>query len=187
MPEGAKIIWILFGDMSGFEPDIGKLKSAYQYHNSVVTDHGYTLGIPDYLQSKQTFLNLIGDTATHGFVWHSHGVYDSHGEPRGFLADKDQQSIKPGDLVRKSPNMEFAALFGCAIAKDTTTYDAWKRACGLQGFQGATGRFESRLRADVIRTWFWGGRYGGESTRFAMKPGAQEFAQFEFPRWVEKL
>ncbi len=187
MSEGAKTIWILFGDMSGFESDVVKLKSAYKFHNSVVTDTGYTLGIPDYLQSKQAFQNLIGDTATHGFVWHSHGVYDRNGEPRGFLADKDKQLIKPSDLARKSPNMEFAALFGCAVAKDTAAYYAWKRACGLQQFQGAIGSFESRLRSDVMKTWFWGARYGDESNRFAMKPGAQEFALHEFPRWVEKL
>lgn len=181
MDERAKIVWVLFGNMTDFESDIDRLKNAYRSHRSTLRDRGYTLGIPNYPQSKDTLSRLLGgDDASRAVVWHSHGASGRWG-PRGHLVDRDGSEITPADIVALHIKLEFAALFGCSIAKDTRMLNEWRKAFGVAEHTGPPGSFESRMIADTRVTWFWGMRYG------RMEPPAQRFAQYEFPRWVRRL
>lgn len=185
MAAGAKVIWILFGNMSGFEEDIARLKNAYRAHRSVVEGLEYTLGIPERPQTQRSLKTLLVDVATRALVWHSHGAYNSSGEPKGHLVDRNSVEVKPSDVDGRRNTLEFAALFGCGIAKSEAMLRAWKRALGLDRYAGSNGSVEGRMYADTGRTWFWGKRYS--SGRFGREPAAQKFAQYEFPVWMKKI
>lgn len=180
MSEGARIIWVLFGEMTDFESDVDKLKDAYRRHSRVAAERGYTLGLPKYFQTKRTLLALLGDRATRALIWHSHGAYTGWG-PKGNIVDREKVEISPADLESLGLQLDFAAVFGCAIAKDAERYKAWKRALGLARHPGGYGTFASRMIADTEKTWFWGRRYG------RLEPAAQKFAEYQFPRWVADL
>lgn len=129
MGEKAKIVWILFGDMHGFEDSISTLRNIYKRYERSLQAKGYTLGMPKILSSKRGFLYHISVPATWALVWHSHGKYNLHSQPKGNIVDIDQQVIRPTDVKLASPNLHFVGLLGCGMAVQKS---AWLQAFGLK-------------------------------------------------------
>jgi hypothetical protein len=179
MAECAKIVWIMFGNIERFESDVEQLKKAYRGHKGSADNCGYTLGIPDYPQTKSSLRTLLQDRATRGLVWHSHGA-GTMGGFTGQIITSPMEPLSAGDLSGWNLKLEFAALFGCGIAKDSATLGSWKRAFGLDRYGGNNGSFESRFVADTVSSWFWGQKAN-------VKASAQRFAEHELLLWLKRL
>ncbi|WP_454063410.1 hypothetical protein [Candidatus Nitrospira salsa] len=137
MAEKTKIVWILFGDMHDFENAIPTLRSIYKRYEKDLQNKGYTLGMSKDLTSKRGLLSHISDPSTWALVWHSHGEYNNFNQPKGNIADKDGQVIRPTDVKGASPNLKFVALLGCGM---TVQKSAWLQAFGLKKFSDSNRR-----------------------------------------------
>jgi hypothetical protein len=74
---GAKVIWILFGNMDGVEARRLQLEAIYRRQLPAAEAKGYTLGFSQPQgTSTKAFIQLIKDPATYMFIWHSHGTGD---------------------------------------------------------------------------------------------------------------
>jgi hypothetical protein len=125
MPQ-AKMIWILFGDLVGFDDYRAALTEHYELHRSACGEKGYYLG---YSQpqgtSKIGFLNHLRDDATYAIVWHSHGTNERRdsrtGEvlvDRGSIVAADDLTISPAEIGPVSTNLRAIALWGCLVGRN---------------------------------------------------------------------
>lgn len=144
MSDGARIIWVLFGDcrdpitLKPCTKYVQRVREAYLHKKPALEKKGYTLGFGHQpFTSKHAFLYLLGDDSCYGMIWHSHG------EKHGWLQDAEGHLIYPSDVKRVSKNLQFAALWGCSVG--LASYD-WTHALGLRARfpQDGTRRFAAQ-------------------------------------------
>jgi hypothetical protein len=124
----AKMVWVLFGNMSNLDDLRSKVATAYLRHKQKLDEKGYYLGIPPMPgTSKHGFLNYIADDTTHAVVWNSHGNLGGR-FPDGALVAADNQAITPTDVARVSKNLRAVALWGCLMGR----VQGWRESFRLQ-------------------------------------------------------
>ena len=128
MSEGAKTIFVLFGDIRDrngkpLDAYARRLREAYDQWKPKLAAKGYNLGYGSQpYASKQAFLFLLGDDSCHAMIWHSHG------NALGQLSDVQGLAISPSDIKKVSKNLQFAALWGCDVGRSGFE---WRRVLGL--------------------------------------------------------
>ena len=186
MAEGAKIIWVLFGDIKTLNGKPAtkyqqRIVTAYRRHEKQLNSKGYTLGFgSEPYCSKKAFLYLLAERATFGMIWHSHG--NRLGQLTGGLGE----TISPGDIVDVSENLHFAAIWGCDIQH--SAYE-WRRVLNLNKKypQDSGKRFASHPGAIFDQDYDLGS--------FAMEPPPVQFIDtvnrfypyYPFREWIELL
>jgi hypothetical protein len=181
MEEGAKIIWVLFGDIGTRtgKPATGyqdRVIRGYRRQEPQLTSKGYTLGFTSNYCTKQAFLSLLGEDATYCMIWHSHG--NRRGELTGGLGE----TISPADVKKVSKNLNFAAIWGCDIQQSA---NEWKRALNLtkNRYADADKRFAS-----------YSGPIYDDDYNVVVPPPIQFihmenkfYPYYPFPKWIELL
>ena len=181
MGDSAKIVWVLFGDMHDFENAIPTLRNIYKRYEKDLKKKGYTLGMAEGLTSKRGFLSHISDPSTWALVWHSHGEYNNFNQPKGNIADKDGQVIRPTDVKETSPNLNFVGLLGCGMTVQKT---AWLQVFGLNKFHDSKRRLAGSgdyvCFGNCNKAW----NYPQE---FAESNRSNSLLPYNFKSWVSKL
>ena len=132
MTDGARIIWVLFGDLEGVKGGetacVNELCAIYWRYKGKLESRGFSLGMK-YIPpeegksdsrlgmsqgrtSKKAFLQLVAEPATVAVVWHSHGVQNQWGLTGEISADCGAR-INPRDITVVSPRLQFVALLAC--------------------------------------------------------------------------
>jgi len=142
MPQ-AKMIWILFGDLAGFDDYSVELTKRYELHRSACADKGYYLGFSQPKGTSKTgFLNHVRDETTYAVVWHSHGTNESRDRSsgkvlveRGSIVSADSLIISPDELGSSvSTNLRAAALWGCLVGRNHDWKDKFRLKSENYGF-----------------------------------------------------
>jgi hypothetical protein len=122
--DGAKVIWILFGDIRGAETRRPMLESIYRKHQAAAEAKGYTIGFSQPQgTSTKAFIHLIKDPVTYMFIWHSHGTGD------GGIWTADEP-LNPALVGRAGPNVKKVALWACKAGHNRI----WHTTLGLPVF-----------------------------------------------------
>ncbi len=187
MSEGAKTIFVLFGDIRDrngkpLDAYARRLREAYDQWKPKLAAKGYNLGYGSQpYASKQAFLFLLGDDSCHAMIWHSHG------NALGQLSDVQGLTISPSDIKKVSKNLQFAALWGCDVGRSGFE---WRRVLGLNQ------RFPQDSQRRLAAQWVSVASGDYDLGPYAVKPAPLQFvetnsrfigAYYNFPKWIELL
>ena len=174
MAVGARIIWIMFGDMGGATSVQEELTAHYQGLKKDADGSGITLGFPRGTVTRQAFLKLICEAATVAFVWHSHGEYTPFAT--GNMLAAGGEPIRASEVARfpVSKRLQFAALLGCGAFSSESIRQAWLRAFGLD-----------RLSEPTRRLYAFGGTITAKEMRtFSERHTYGQVGPYRFPDWL---
>jgi hypothetical protein len=164
MGDKVRAIYILFGDVKGYELLVPEMKEGYLKYKHRLEDKGYTLAIPEFYCSKQALQYLVRDSATVGVVWDSHGFY-SGDNPLAELSDSKGESIKFSDITGANKEMQVVALLGCGIG---ARRQEWIKAFGLNRLSDARRFFATGLTLNSDQE-------------------KRAFINYEFPYWIDHI
>ena len=172
--DGAKAIWILFGDIRGAEHRRPWLESIYRKHQDAAESKGYTLGFSQSQgTSTKAFLSLIKDPVTYMLIWHSHGTGDG-----GIWTAGDGKPLNPARVGRAGPNVKKVALWACKAGYPNA---AWPQTLGLAN---------SLKETNFLAPNFF--IYAGAESGWQCKSKVDEFfatgaQRPSFARWIDEL
>lgn len=192
-------IWILFGDLRGFEEHEKLMREVYKKRQKEINEpsvldvlldrptHRLVCGLPTGTTTKQALLTYLSDPGTLALAWHSHGIR-RNGSATGEVACANQEILGPGEIKTVSPNLAFAAFIGCEVRANAAMEKAWIGALKLDRFQDAARRFTAS--GEGVRLWdqwtLTGRTVSGYGRDFA-EGTASRFDQFKLSDWIEQL
>jgi len=182
MTDGARIIWVLFGDLKfqdGKEVDetafVNELRGIYRRYKGRAESKGLALGMQRDKTSKKAFLQLVAEPATVAIAWHSHGDAAT-----GEIVAGCNTDISPRDITGVSSRLQFVALLGCVGTSGNR--ERWIKAFRLNRFGDAKRRLTTypdtegtTRRDDLVK--FANGSHSWKRL----------FGFPTFPQWLDEL
>lgn len=177
MSEGARIIWIIFGDMSGGESVRDKLTAHYNGLRKDADKKGITLGFLSASATKKTFFKLIAEPAMVAFVWHSHGEYSPFATGNMLAAGGEPVMASEIKRIAVSKRLQFAALLGCGAFPSEAMRQEWLRALHLD-----------RLSEPIRRLYAFGGTITADRMYdFSSRRTLNNLSPFRFLDWLDMI